>query len=240
MLEHYGLSEAQKAYLNGSKRLSNESKERKAILRKAFQSWSVLKPILDSKVISNDFKYLPFFDAIPSSEFDRLDIPKDRFTFEKFLRSLLATSADNPTSKEIEKMRIAKMILEEAILYYQTRFKNNELVYEKFAEFSGFIQMLQGVYEQELDNIVKADFVRIRKGLIFPPYIQQDAIWHSYCNVCYSYSTNNKAYTKDDAINEAIEIKHSDDCPFLKEYVRVENQYALIINCIHFIEPLTE
>lgn len=240
MIEHYGLSEAQKGYLNGSKRLSNESKERKAILRKAFQSWSVLKPILDSTVVSNDFKYLPFFNATPSSEFDRLDIPKDRFTFEKFLNSLLRTSRENPTSKEIEKMRIAKEILEQAILYYQTRFSNNQLVYDKFAEFTGFIQMLQSVYEQELDNIVKADFVRIRKGLIFPPYISQDEYWHSYCNVCYSYSTNNKAKTKDDAINEAIGIKHSDYCPFLKEFVRVEDQYDLIINCIHFIEPLTE
>ena len=239
MVEHYGLSEAQKGYLNGTKKVSNESKERKAILRKAFQSWSVLKPLLDSTVVSNDFKYLPFFDAVPSSEFDRLDIPKDRFTFEKFLSSLLKTSRDNPTSKEIEKMRIAKEILEQAILYYQTRFQNNQLVYDKFAEFTGFIQMLQGVYEQELDNIVKADFVRIRKGLIFPPYISQDAYWHSYCNVCYSYSTNNKAYTKKDAIKESKTIKHSTDCPFVKEYERVKDKNGLIINCIHFIEPLT-
>jgi len=50
MIRRYGLSEAQKDYLKGSKRLSNEPKERKAIIHKALQSWSVLKPILDSKV----------------------------------------------------------------------------------------------------------------------------------------------------------------------------------------------
>jgi len=136
-------------------------------------------------------------------------------------------------------MRIAKEIIEQAILYYQTRFSNNELVYEKFNEFTNFIQMLQDVYEQELDNIVKADFVRIRKGLIFPPLIQQDAIWHSYCNLCFTQSTNNKAKTKKQAIKEALSIKHSANCQFVKEYERINDKNGLIINCIHFIEPLT-
>lgn len=241
MVEHYGLSEAQKSYLKSGKRLSNTSKERKAIMRKALQAWSVLKPILDSKTIESDFKYFPFISKPIPSEFERLDIPKDQYNFSQFLASLLSTNKENPTSQEIEKMAIAKEIIESAIGYYQTRFQNHHLVYTQFAEFRDFISMLQGVYEQELNNIVKADFVRIRKGLIFPPVVQQDEHWHSYCNLCFSYSLNVHAKTKEEAIEEAKDlIKHSDDCQFVKEYERVKDKQGLIINCIHFIEPKTK
>jgi hypothetical protein len=236
MIERYGLSEAQKGYLNGSKKLSNESKERKAIIHKALQSWSVLKPILDSKVVSNDFKYFSFISKPTSSEFEKYNIPKDQYSFKNFLDSLLATNKENPTSKEIEKMAIAKEIIESAILYYQTRFKNNELVWNKFNEFSDFIKMLQGVYEQELDNIVKSDFVRIRKNMVFPPRIERNQYWHSLCMQCFSYSTKVNATTKE----ETLEINHSKDCPYLKEFERVEDKQIVIEDFIHFIEPKTE
>jgi len=235
MIRRYGLSEAQKSYLNGSKRLSNEPKERKAIIHKALQSWSVLKPILDSKVVSNDFKYLPFISKPTPSEFEKFDIPKDQYSFKNFLDSLLATNKENPTSKEIEKMAMAKEIIESAILYYQTRFSNHELVWQKFAEFRDFLTMLQDVYEQELHNLVKADFIRIRKNMIYPPRIQRDEYWHSLCMQCFSYSYQIQAKTKEDA----LEIKHSKDCPFVKEFERVEDKQRIIDDFIHFIEPIT-
>jgi len=235
MIGRYGLSEAQKDYLNGSKRLSNESKERKAIMRKALQSWSVLKPILDSKVISNHDKYFPFISKPTPSEFEYFDIPKDQYNFSQFLNSLLATNSENPTSQEIEKMSMAKDILEASILYYQTRFKNHQLVYDKFAEFSDFIKMLQDVYEQELHNIVKADFVRLRKNMIYPPRIERNKYWHALCMQCFSYSYHSLAKTKE----EALEITHSIDCPYLKEFERVEDKQRIIEDFIHFIEPIT-
>ncbi len=236
MIERYGLSEAQKGYLNGSKKLSNESKERKAIIHKALQSWSVLKPILDSKVVSIDFKYFPFISKPTSSEFEKYNIPKDQYSFKNFLDSLLATNRENPTSKEIEKMALAKDIIESAILYYQTRFQNNQLVWQKFNEFTDFIKMLQGVYEQELKDIVKADFVRIRKNMVFPPRIERNQYWHSLCMQCFSYSTKVNATTKE----ETLEINHSKDCPYLKEFERVEDKQRVIEDFIHFIEPKTK
>jgi len=234
MNRRYGLSEAQKGYLNGSKRLSDEAKQRKAIIHKALQSWSVLKPILDSKVLSNNWKYLPFISKPTPSEFEKFDIPKDQYSFKNFLDSLLATNKENPTSKEIEKMAIAKEIIESAILYYQTRFQNNELVWKKFNEFSDFIKMLQGVYEQELNDIVKADFIRLRKNMAYPPRIERNQYWHSLCMQCFSYSYNVQAKTKE----EALEIKHSTDCPYLKEFERVEDKERIIEDFIHFIEPI--
>ena len=236
MIERYGLSEAQKCYLNGSKKLSNESKERKAIIHKALQSWSVLKPILDSKVVSNDFKYFTFISKPTSSEFEKYNIPKDQYSFKNFLDSLLATNRENPTSKEIEKMAIAKEIIESAILYYQTRFKNNELVWNKFNEFSDFIKMLQDVYEQELNDLVKSDFIRLRKNMAYPPRIERNEFWHSLCMQCFSYSSKVNATTKE----EALEINHSKDCPYLKEIERVEDKQIVIEDFIHFIEPKTK
>ena len=233
MAEHYGLSEAQKGYLNGSKRLSNEPKERKAIIHKALQSWSVLKPILDSKIVSNDFKYIPFISKPTPSEFEKFNISKDQYNFSQFLSSLLQTDSTNPTSKEIEKMAIAKEIVESAIGYYQTRFQNHHLVYAKFAEFRDFLSMLQGVYEQELHNLVKADFIRLRKNMAYPPIIERNQYWHSLCMQCFSYSIKVNATTKE----EALEINHSTDCPYLKEFERVEDKERIIEAFIHFIEP---
>jgi len=235
MIEHYGLSEAQKEYLNGSKRLSNESKERKAITRKAFQAWSIFKHLLGSDTVSDDFKYYPFRAEPKDEDWEKFDIPKDRFTFRHFLKALLNTSAENPASKEINKMALAKMLIEEATLYYQIRFKNNQLVYDKFTEFLNFMKMLQGIYEQELDNLVKADFIRLRKNMAWPPRIERDEYWHSLCMQCFSYSYQIQAKTKEDA----LEIKHSKDCPFVKEFERVEDKQRIIEDFIHFIEPIT-
>jgi len=235
MIERYGLSEAQKGYLNGSKKVSNESKERKAIMRKALQSWSVMKPILDSTVLTNYFKYFPFLAKLTPSEFENFDIPKDQFTFEKFLQSLLQTDSTNPTSKEIEKMALAKQMIEASILYYQTRFSNHELVWQKFAEFRDFLTMLQDVYEQELHNLVKADFIRLRKNMAYPPRIERNKYWHSLCMQCFSYSTRVDAKTKE----EALSITHSKDCPYEKEFERVEDKQRIIEDFIHFIEPIT-
>ena len=235
MIGRYGLSEAQKGYLNGSKKVSNESKERKAIMRKALQSWSVLKPILDSKVLSSDFKYFPFIAKPTPSEFEKFDIPKDQYSFKNFLDSLLATNKENPTSKEIQKMALAKEIIEASISYYQTRFSNHELVLQKFAEFRDFLTMLQDVYEQELHNLVKADFIRLRKNMAYPPRIERNKYWHALCMQCFSMSDNYWAETK----QEVLPINHSKDCPYLKEYERVEDKQRIIDDFIHFIEPIT-
>jgi len=105
MKEHYGLSNTQKAYLNGTKKVSNSSKENTAIMRKAFQAWSIFKPILDSEVLHHSWKYAPFVDRPLPSELVSMKIPETEpiFTFKHFLSSLLKTSKENPTSKEIEK-----------------------------------------------------------------------------------------------------------------------------------------
>jgi hypothetical protein len=132
-------------------------------------------------------------------------------------------------------MAIAKEIIESAILYYQTRFKNNELVWQKFNEFSDFIKMLQDVYEQELNDLVKSDFIRLRKNMAYPPRIERNEFWHSLCMQCFSYSYNVQAKTKE----EALEIKHSVDCPFVKEY-ETNDKEQLIFDFIHFIEPKTK
>jgi hypothetical protein len=238
MVEHYGLSEAQKGYLNGTKELSNESKERKAITRKSLQAWSIFKPLLESKVVSDDFKYQTFGE-IKDNDWERFDIPKDRFTFRHFLNSLLDTDAENPASKEIYKMGIAKMLIEKSITYYQTRFRNNQLVYDKFAEFSDFMKMLQEIYDQEVNNLVKADFIRLRKNMPRPPRIEPNEFWHALCMQCFSYSFHVQAKSKDESRES---IKHTKDCPFEKEFTTAHEKQKddLILDFIHFVEPKTK
>ena len=187
-------------------------------------------------MVSDDFKYYPFGAEPKDDDWKKLEIPKDQFTFRHFLKALLNTNPENLASKEINKMALAKTLIEEATLYYQTRFKNNQLVYDKFAEFSDFMRMIQGIYEQELDNIVKADFIRIRKNMIWPPRIERDRFWHALCMQCFSYSENIQAKTKE----ETLDIKHSPDCPFVKELSRTRDKEQLILDFIHFIEPVTK
>ncbi len=235
MIEHYGLSQAQKDYLYGSKKVSNESKERKAIKRKAFQAWSVFKPILESKVVSDKWKY-SLFGEMKDSDFDTIGIPKDRFTFRHFINALLKTNATNPASKEIDRMAIAKTLIDEGVSYYQMRFTNNQLVYDKMTEYGKFLEMLQEIYEQDLTNLVKADFIRLRKGMPVPPHIEPNEYYHAVCIQCYSYSLN-QAKNEQDAVHG---IEHSKDCPFVKEFARSDKsrKTCLIRDFIKFTSPI--
>lgn len=149
------------------------------------------------------------------------------------------TDAENPASKEIYKMGIAKMLIEKSITYYQTRFRNNHLVYDKFAEFSDFMKMLQEIYDQEVNNLVKADFIRLRKNMPRPPRIEPNEFWHALCMQCFSYSFHVQAKSK----NESREsIKHTKDCPFEKEFTTAHEKQKddLILDFIHFVEPKTK
>ncbi len=216
MIEHYGLSESQKGYLNGTKRLSNESKERKAITRKAFQTWSIMKPLVESKIVSDDFKYYPFLAEPKSEEYDRYDIPKDRYSFRQFLKALLKTDSRSPASKQLNKMSVAKMLIEESIIYYQTRFPEtaNELIFNKMKEFLDFIKMLQSIYDLELENLRVADFMRMRGGSFYPPQLTRDKFWHGYCDYCRHYDLGQAK--SEEAVPKLI--KHDENCNFKTQF----------------------
>lgn len=235
MKEHFALSQAQKDYLSGQKTLSNEASERSRIRRKAFQAWSVFRPILDSTVVSNEWKYSLFGAVEPSKLEQDFDIPHDQFTFQDFLHSLLKTNSTNPASQEIERMNIAKMLINEGLLYYMIRFKTNHLVYQKITEYKEFLEMIQGLYEQEIVNIVKSDFIRLRKGMPVPPHIEPDQFYHAVCIQCYSYSLN-QANNEQDTIPA---ISHTKDCPFVLEYEKADHfkKGILIADFIKFIAP---
>ena len=233
MAERYGLSEAQKRWLNDPNgfEYSNKPKLRKEILHKSLQTWSVMKYLLESNT-PDDFKYQAFGE-IQDNDWDRLDIPKDRFTFRHFIKALLKTSENNPASKETYRMFLAKTLIEESILYYQTRFKNNHFVHEKISEYKDFLSLLQGVYEQELNSLVKADFVRMRKGMIRPPTITQDKFYHSYCSQCYEMSKAVNATRK----SQVLDIEHMKDCPFNEDYNNASDKTQVISDYIHIIYP---
>jgi len=216
MIEHYGLSQSQKGYLNGTKRLSNESKERKAITRKAFQSWSIMKPLVESKIVTDDFKYYPFLVQPQSDDYDRFDIPKDRYSFRQFLKALLKTNSKNPASEELNKMSFAKMLIEESIIYYQIRFPQtaNELIFNKMKEFLDFIKMLQSIYDLELENLRVADFMRMRRGSFYPPDIRRDKFWHGYCDYCRNYDRGEAKSEKE--VPKLIE--HDEKCNFKTQF----------------------
>ena len=203
MKEHYGLSQAQLKYLNGQNmpKSFNKSKEHDRIIRKTEQAWDIFVPVLRSKVVDQKFKDSLF-------EFKR---------FEDFLNFLLETERGNMISLEINKMKIAKMMIQKGTQYYQTRYQLNQIINEKIVEINSVLEMIQEFVDQELYNIEISDFLRMRRGLTAPPIIRQEN--DSYCALCiqcYRYSLGLSKSEK-----EAIkDLQHDVNCSYKKQFER--------------------
>jgi len=201
MKEHYGLSQAQLKYLNGQDmpKSFNKSKEQDRIIRKAKQAWDIFVPVLRSKAVDQKFKDSLF-------EFKR---------FDDFLNLLLKTERGNTVSQEINKMRIAKMMIQKGTQYYQTRYRLNQIIFEKIVEINSVLEMIQEFVDQELSNIEISDFLRMRRGLTEPPIIQQEKeLYHALCIQCHRYSLGLSKSEK-----EAIkDLQHDDNCSYKKQF----------------------
>ena len=206
MKEHYGLSRAQLEYLNGRKPLPNESKERERMRAKAEKAWSIFEPILRSNVVSQEYK-----DSLFS--FKR---------FDDFLNSLLATERTNPSSKELNKMEIAKTMIQKGFQYYQTRYDLNPLIYNEIEKIRSLLEMIDSLVKQELENIKKADFNRTRKGLTSPPEIIRDNYYHALCMECFSYNSG-VGHNKDDTI---LNIRHEPNCSYNRR-IKKANRFEI-------------
>ncbi len=196
MPEHYGLSIAQKEYLSGRKTLANESKEKERMRVKAEKAWSIFEPILRSEVVSQEFK-----DSL--------------FTFKRFddfLNSLLRTKMTNPISEELNKMKIAKDMIQKGFRYFKVRYQLQPLIYDEMEKMEKLLIMLEDFVEQELENIKNADFVRLRKGLQEPPTITPTETYHALCIQCYNYNSK-IGHNEQDAIQG---IEHQPHCSYLK------------------------
>jgi len=226
MKEHYGLSQSQLKYLNGQDmpKSFNKSKEQDRITRKAKQAWDIFVPVLRSKVVDQKFKDSLF-------EFKR---------FDDFLNFLLKTDRGNLVSQEINKMKIAKMMIQKGTLYFQIRYNLNQIINEKIVEINSVLEMIQEFVDQELFNIEISEFLRMRRGLSAPPIVQQEKdFYHALCIQCYRYSLNLSKSEK-----EAIEnIQHDDNCSYKKQYERAtKNNHeaykeSLILQYIKIIPP---
>jgi len=194
--EHYGLSEAQKNYLNGQDKTKtfNVSKERKRIKGKAEQAWSIFLPILNSKIVDQQYK-----DEIFSH-------PR----FETFLNELIKTERNFPTSQEINKMKIAKMMVQKGFSFYQTRYEMNEMITEQIEKYRSLLEMIDSLIEQEISNLKQADIIRMRKGLIHPPFIKRDEFYHARCTECWAYDLG-ISHNAEDVISN---ITHNDGCGY--------------------------
>jgi len=226
MKEHYGLSQAQLKFLNGQDmpKSFNKSKEEDRIIRKAKQAWDIFVPVLRSKVVDQEFKDSLF-------EFKR---------FEDFLNFLLETERGNMISQEINKMRIAKMMIQKGTQYYQIRYRLNQIINEKIVEINSVLSMIQEFVDQELSNIEISDFLRMRRGLTAPPIVQQGKdLYHALCIQCYRYSLGLSKSEK-----EAIkDLQHDDNCSYKKQFERATKnndeayKESLILQYIKVIPP---
>jgi len=197
MKEHYGLSQAQLRYLNGQDmpKSFNVSKEKKRIKNKAEQAWSIFLPILNSKIVDPQYK-----DEIFSHS-----------RFETFLNELIKTERSYPASQEINKMNIAKMMIQKGFSFYQTRFELNPIINDEIQKIWSLLEMVQSLVDQELRNLKQADIIRMRKGQIHPPIIKRDEFYHARCVECWAYDLNISHSAEDVVFN----ITHNDGCGYL-------------------------
>jgi len=196
MKEHYGLSEAQLTYLNGQNmsKSFNVSKEKKRIKGKAEQAWSIFLPILNSKIVDQKYK-----DEIFSHQ-----------RFETFLKELIKTERSYPASQEINKMKIAKMMIQKGYSFYQTRFELNPIINDEIQKIWSLLEMIQSLIDQELRNLKQADIIRMRKGQIHPPIIKRDEFYHARCAECWAFDLNISSSAEDAVFN----ITHDDACGY--------------------------
>ena len=199
MKEHYGLSKAQLNYLNGQDmpKSFNASKECDRMKKKADQAWSIFLPILKSKVVDQEFK-----DEIFSHN-----------RFQIFLTELIRTNRVSPILQEQPKMKIARMMIQQGFVFFQTRYQPNQLIIDEMSKISSIMNMLDDIVDQELRNIELEDVLRMRLGQYYPPIIRRDQYYHARCLACYSYDLG-VSNSEEEAITN---IAHNEGCIYAKQ-----------------------
>lgn len=194
MKEHYGLSHAQKIWLNGQDMPEsfNVSKEKKRIISKVEQAWEIFVPVLRSKVVDQEFK-----DNLFANE-----------KFDEFLDKLLETERSLPVIHEVNKTHIARQMILKGFSYFQTRYSTNELISKRVGEIWETVSAIDEMVDREKRDIEQANIIRMRKGLTTPPIIRRDDHYHALCKQCWAFS-----YDINNNVKDAIKnIRHDDNC----------------------------
>ena len=218
MKERYALSKTEKQYLRGQITLSNPATYRSRIRKKAEQSVEIAVPILTSQTISQDFK-----DAC---------YPDNKI--EDILKHLVRYDFGQLPAQQINKQAIARHMVEYGMTYFQSRYKQNQLINDEIEKIK---QILASFDYQARADVEKAELIKMyetRKRSSAPPFIQRDEFYHARCVHCYNYSLGTSK-TKEEAIKI---LTHNPHCTYLKYIKRIHDVNSVNDQFIQIFAPI--
>ena len=203
MVSHHLLSDIQYRYITSQKgfKVKNPSEERNRMALKVRKMFKTMKIILDSKILSQDFK---------DSAFKPLEV-------RVLIDSLTRHNPQNHIAEEVNKQAIILHMIEQVLAYYRSRYKDDKIIINKIMEFETLAKDLHERAKMEKEETEASMMYKIRGKMPYPPYVERQKQYHTaLCKQCFAYSLLGK--TKDEAIKN---IRHAKYCSFHLEWKRL-------------------
>ena len=202
MESQYLLANEMIQYLKSQKaQTSNDSENRKRMIKVVKKIFNTLPIILDSKRINQDLK-----DSMFKSK-----------ELRGVIDGLTRHDPDNPISQEVNKQEIILYMIEQVLAYYRSRYQDDKIVIKRIEEFQTLAQDLHERAKMEEEETEASMMYKIRGKMPYPPYVGRVNHYHTaLCKQCFKYSLLGK--TKDEAIKN---IHHAKYCSFFAEWKRL-------------------
>ena len=179
---------------------SNDSENRKRMIKVVKKIFNTLPIILDSKRINQDLK-----DSMFKSK-----------ELRGLIDGLTRHDPDNPTSQEVNKQEIILYMIEQVIDYYRSRYQDDKIVIKRIEEFQTLAQDLHERVKIEEEDTEASMMYKIRGKMPYPPVVYREMHYHTaLCKQCFKYSLLGN--TKEDAIKK---IRHVKYCSYHTEWKR--------------------
>jgi len=202
MESQYLLANEMIQYLKSQKaQTSNDSENRKRMIKVVKKILNTLPIILNSKKISQDLK---------DSMFNSKDV-------RWIIDSLTRNDPDNPMQFESNKQQIILYMIEDVLAYYRSRYQDDKILIKQIMKFQTLAQDLKELADREKEDTEASMMYKIRGKMPYPPYVERQKHDHTaLCKQCFKYSLLGK--TKDEAIKN---IHHAKYCSFFGEWKRL-------------------
>jgi len=179
---------------------SNDSENRKRMIKVVKKIFNTLPIILDSKRINQDLK-----DSMFKSK-----------ELRGVIDGLTRHDPDNPISQEVNKQTIILYMIEQVLAYYRSRYQDDKIVINRIMEFQTLAQDLLDRAKVEMAETEASMMYKIRGKMPYPPLVDRQNSYHTaLCKQCFKYSILGN--TKEDAIKK---IRHVKYCSYHAEWKR--------------------
>lgn len=184
--------------------------QKKRIAKNVDKCFQTLLVVLRSKNLDQDFK-------------DKLFDPN---LVSLFINSLTQFNPENTNVQEIQKQHIIIDLMQQAIRYYQSRYRETKFISKRLNELNELAQDLEELSRDEQREDEGTIMYKSRNKMATPPLLYPEKFgWTAQCIWCHSYTTKE---TESEAIKK---VRHTKNCSYHKEWKRIgKNDPKRVIN----------